>query len=96
MEKIYSFNAENGIKHEGISSYCGGHICSQLGYAMYINVWGEVFDCPASKHKLGNIKSSFSNITCGVPQGSILWPLLFSVYINDMNRSIKFPKPPFC
>lgn len=54
-KKIYSFNIENGIKYKGISSYCGGHICSQLGYAMYINVWGEVFDCPASKHKLGNI-----------------------------------------
>lgn len=55
-KKIYSFNIENGIKYKGISSYCGGHICSQLGYAMYINVWGEVFDCPASKHKLGNIE----------------------------------------
>lgn len=55
-KKIYSFNTENEIEHKGISSYCGGHICSQLGYAMYINVWGEVFDCPASKHKLDNIK----------------------------------------
>jgi MoaA/NifB/PqqE/SkfB family radical SAM enzyme len=53
-KKIYSFNIENGMKYQGVSSYCGGHICSQLGYAMYINVWGEVFDCPASKHKLGN------------------------------------------
>lgn len=57
-KRIYSFNIENGIGYDGISSYCGGHICSQLGYAMYINVWGEVFDCPASKNKLGNIKES--------------------------------------
>jgi len=40
--------------------------------------------------KIGEFKSSYKRISCGVPQDSVISPLIFFIYINDITKASSF------
>ena len=67
------------LNHYGIHGVSNGLFKSYLSNRnQYVSING--FD------------SGLTTINCGIPQGSVLGPLLFLLYINDLNQTIKFCK----
>ena len=66
---------------------------SHYGIRGVSNVWFK--SCLSNRNQyvsINGFESSLAVINCGVPQRSVLGPLLFLLYINDLNQAIKFCK----
>jgi len=59
-----------------------------LGIRGVANSWFKSYLSHRKQYmELDSIKSIFETLTCAVPQGSILGPILFLVYVNDICNS---------
>ena len=61
-----------------------------IGFSNHIVNWFQFY--LSNRSFLVNLENNFSlpaPVSCGVPQGSILGPLLFSIYVNDMSQAVK-------
>ena len=58
------------------------------GFRGIINNWfASYLSGRTQSTQIGSSVSRKERIVCGVPQGSVLGPLLFLIYVNDMYRS---------
>ena len=61
---------------------------SSAGFSFQSITWFELYLSNRFQVSIKNKYSNVANINCGVPQGSILGPLLFLLYVNDMPQAV--------
>ena len=66
---------------------------NHYGIREILNDWFKSYLSNRNQYVSNNgFDSGLNTINCGLPQGSVLRPLLFLLYINDLNQVIKFCK----
>ena len=65
------------------------HKLKELGFSGNVIAWiSSYLSNRSQKVFIGSSFSRLLNINAGVPQGSVLGPLLFLIYVNDISESL--------
>ena len=77
------------MAHQGPWRHPSKNWVSERGQTWFANWVGEFLPLVYRLYTVINgTQSALNAVTCGVPQGSVLGPLFFALYINDIYESV--------